>query len=97
MIQCKRIPDSCRVLTEDGLYAAEKNGDRFSWKDIELDISETGQGLEVKLHGRETPVRAVALRWLGAWAPHTLFSGDAIERGYGEFEWRGLNLTRLMP
>ncbi len=97
MIHCLRIPDGCRVLTEDGLYVAEKNGNGFSWKDIELDIGMTGRGLEVRLHGMETPVRAVALRWLGAWAPRTLFSGDAIERGYGEFEWRGLNLTRLMP
>ena len=97
MIQCSRMPDSCRILTEDGLYAAEKNGNGFSRKDIELAVTAAGGRLEVRLRGRETPVRAVALRWLGEWAPGTLFCGDAVERGYGDFEWRGLNLTRLMP
>ena len=97
MVNCRNIPDGCRVLTEEGLYPAEKSGDGFSWKDVELGIRMTDRGLDLCLHGGETPVRAVALRWLGEWDAGTLFSGDAIERGYGDFEWRGLNLTRLMP
>lgn len=97
MMDCLRMPDGCRILTEDGLYQAEKHGEGFVWRDVRLDINETGEQLDVSLTGERTPIRGVALRWLGEWAPGTRYLGDAVERGYGDFEWRGACLTRLMP
>ena len=52
---------------------------------------------KVTLTAGATGLRFVALRWEAALPEDCRFLGDAWERGYGEFEWRGFVFDRVMP
>ncbi len=53
--------------------------------------------LSVWVESPQAAVRQVRLRWDGPIAPGTLLLGDAWERSYGDLEWRGVTLPRIMP
>lgn len=94
---CLRTPDACRVWTEGGDAVMAREGDGYTWNDVRLETRAAGDRLNCRLTGKRTAILMVALRWRGAWPDGCRFLGDAVERGYGRFEWRGLSARRLMP
>lgn len=97
MINCLNTPDFCRVLLETGMETMRETGDGFVWADVVLGLKGEAGRLRCTLTAEHTPVRAIVLRWAGVPEPGARYMGDAVERGYGDLEWRGLNARRLMP
>jgi alpha-galactosidase len=62
-----------------------------------VSCAEGGGGLAVTIYAETPRPRIVQLRWLAETGPGTRFLGDALERGYAEFEWRGIVPERVMP
>ncbi len=94
---CLRLADACRVYTESGDAPMERDGGGFTWNDVRLEARVLPDRTQYRLTGGATAIRAITLRWRGAWARGSRFLGDAFERGYGRFAWRGLDARRLMP
>ena len=61
------------------------------------DVTVTAEGGRVRLTADDTGVRFIRIRWAAELPPECRFLGDAWERGYGDFEWRGFAFDRVMP
>ena len=81
---CEILPN-VTILSEDGAI-----------RDAEVDFNENN-GLEVSLTAKRDFVKHIILRWNIEMPSDARFLGDAWERGYGDFEWRGFVTDRAMP
>jgi alpha-galactosidase len=70
---------------------------RWADGDLSVTVSEATGALRVELSSVSTAVRRLRLRWDGRLDGIQQISGDAWERGYGDFEWRGFVPDRVMP
>ena len=85
-------PQSATIETESG-RATLTGGGPFRHEDIAVAV----EGGRVRLTAAHTGVRFVKLRWAAELPAGCRFLGDAWERGYGDFEWRGFVFDRVMP
>ncbi|MBQ9307901.1 MAG: alpha-galactosidase [Clostridia bacterium] len=88
-----RPSDTLEVLTEDG--------HAISQGDVQVtQVCENGR-LTLSLLADTTPVSFIRMRWNfaehEAFSPDTLVLGDAWERGYGDFAWKGIDPDRPLP
>lgn len=90
-------PDFARVVTEEKTFAAKACDSGFLCGDVSVFFERDQDGLTVSMRSGKTPVKFIQLRWQGGFADGALFMGDAVERGYGNLEWRGLVPDRMMP
>ena len=81
--QLRRTPGSIGQWDGTGLSVRTVNGSRNS--------------LHVELAAPGAAVLRIGLRWHGRLGTTRLLVGDAWERGYGDFEWRGFVPDRVMP
>lgn len=95
-INVVRIPDFVRIKSEQGDFIAQPTGESFSGRDVSVRFS-AGEALAVSVVAQNTPLQFIGLRWNGSFASGVRFLGDAVERGYGNLEWRGTVPHRLMP
>lgn len=65
--------------------------------DISIRFVEADDAMQVHVQANESAVTFVRLRWNFDHPAGTRFMGDAWERGYGDFEWRGFSAARAMP
>ncbi|MDP6380218.1 MAG: hypothetical protein QF662_02635, partial [Phycisphaerae bacterium] len=93
-----RVPDQVMIEGEEGLVGyCEAKGETWTFNDVAVTTS-PGQGrLTVDVEAPKTALRRVRLRWHLDVPIDAHFLGDAWERGYGEFEWRGMVPERVMP
>ncbi|HHW45574.1 MAG TPA: alpha-galactosidase [Clostridiales bacterium] len=95
-VKVNRIPDIVRLTGKD-TFLAKPCGSYFEHNDIKVTFDNAQDTLSVSLTAQDTPVRFIQLRWHGEFNAEAKFLGDAVERGYGNLEWRGLVPHRLMP
>ncbi len=86
------LPRTVTIETTEGRaeLPAEKT---TAWRDVSVGLSDG----RVTLTAQSTGVRFVTLFWEAALPDGCRFLGDAWERGYGDFEWRGFVFDRVMP
>ncbi len=96
-IQCSRIPDFVRVVTEEESVLMKQEEGTFTYLDTKVSISSNDKGIDIDLTANQTPVRFVMLRWNGELSGKYRILGDAFERSYGNLEWSGQNPQRVMP
>ena len=85
-------PHRAVIETENGRVCLA-GGAKVVYEDMEL----TCEGGKVTLTAQTAGVRFVRLCWEAPLPEDSRFLGDAWERGYGEFEWRGFVFDRAMP
>ncbi len=86
------VPD--RVVLETDRGRTEMPGsERVVYDDITLTVN----GRKVAVSAQSTGLRFVTLEYRYDMPEDSRFLGDAWERGYGGFEWRGFVFDRVMP
>jgi alpha-galactosidase len=99
-VDLTRPPDAVTVQTAAGvqqLHAAPGGGDRWEGSGVQVRIVGVAGASRVELMSPATAVVRVGLRWHERLDATRLLLGDAWERGYGDFEWRGFVPDRVMP
>lgn len=91
------LPD--KVLLQDADDWTNMTGTGFSWsrKDVQIITKPECQRLKIHLTAEKTPVCRIALIWRLSDIKGMRLLGDHWERGYGDFEWRGIVPERVMP
>jgi alpha-galactosidase len=96
-----RAPDLVTVRTTAGEQQLRRMpGSTSQWDGAGLSVRTVtvpGSTLRVELSAPGAAVLRIGLRWRGGLDSTRLVTGDAWERGYGDFEWRGFVPDRLMP
>ena len=90
-----RIPDFITIETEQEA-ASFSGGSDIPFHDVCVRIT-VADSVNISLSADTTPVLRLRLRWNAPVPAGTRFCGDAWERGYGDFEWRGFVAERIMP
>ena len=92
-----RLPDFITIETERET-ASFSGGSDIPFHDVCVRIT-VADSVNVSLSADTTPVLRLRLRlrWNAPVPAGTRFCGDAWERGYGDFEWRGFVAERIMP
>ncbi len=96
-IHINRLPDYIRLVTETEKILLSQEGGCFSYGDVRVRTEEEDNKLRISLTAGETPVRFVVCRFNGSWEKDYCFLGDALERGYGNLKWEGMDPQRIMP
>ncbi|GJG89230.1 hypothetical protein tb265_44110 [Gemmatimonadetes bacterium T265] len=108
-VDVRRPPDLVAVQTAAGVDPLARVGDgtgdlasggwqRGAARDhVRVATQPVAGALRVALAAPGTPVLRLRLRWRGPLDAVRLVLGDALERGYGDLEWRGMVPDRPMP
>ncbi len=96
-IEIGAFPDQVLVQTEKGWASPDRQGNRWIYKDIEIEYDSLEKKSDVYLEAVSTPVYRVVFRWQGDMGQNVKLLGDHWERGYGDLEWRGIIPERVMP
>jgi alpha-galactosidase len=101
LLDVTRVPDLVSVRTSSGeqqLRHAPGSTDQWDGAGLFVRTTHLPTGaLRVELSAPGAAVLRVGLRWRGRLDTTRLLLGDAWERGYGDFEWRGFVPDRVMP
>ena len=92
-----RQPDFIYVETENKTFALNSAPEEFRLQDVTVFCQEQKNGLTISLQAEQSLVRFVTLRWCMTIPPKTRIMGDALERSYGDLEWRGMVPERYFP
>ncbi|WMJ23701.1 alpha-galactosidase [Paludicola sp. MB14-C6] len=93
-----RMPDKIIVETQQNLHELKKQENTAHIDDIRVYFSmDSNSGLDVYVEAKQTPLKNIRLRWNISIPNDCRFLGDALERSYGDLEWRGLVPDRAMP
>ena len=95
MINVIRQPDAVCMEFDGGKVTAVLQDGLWNAAGAQVAVCED-KGLKITLVGSEQPIRRVFLRWKQEFSGGRFF-GDHWERGYGDFEWRGIAPRRVMP
>lgn len=106
-VDVRRPPDLVAVETAAGVQPLARAGDgagEAGWQrgagrdSVRVATRPRPDGaLRVELAAPGTAVQRLHLRWRGPLDGTRLVLGDALERGYGDLEWRGMVPDRLLP
>lgn len=91
-----RQPDAVQIETEEKTVLLQRSGDLFSEADMQVCCQEQADALTVSLQAANSRPRFLILRWRQAIPRGCLVLGDALERGYGDLEWRGIVPERTL-
>ena len=92
-----RQPDFIYVETENKTFALNSAPEEFRLQDVTVFCQEQKNGLTISLQAEQSLVRFVTLRWCMTIPQKTRIMGDALERSYGDLEWRGMVPERYFP
>jgi len=94
-----RPPDTVSVQTTSAAERSLRPAGPNRWEDTGTAVtaSLTDGALRIQLSSPSSAVRRLRFRWRGRLDGVQLLMGDAWERGYGDFEWRGFVPDRVMP
>lgn len=85
------------VETEQKVFEIKKPDSQICVEDICLETKDENTQNGIYLTAGSTPVKRIKFGWKVCWPEKVRFLGDAWERGYGDFEWRGMSINRVMP
>lgn len=89
--------DFVTIKTETENYILQGKGSYTSVSDILVEIQEENGHEDLFLTADDSAVEWIKLRWNRPLPQKVKILGDAWERGYGDFEWRGMCVGRFMP
>lgn len=92
-----RQPDFVYAETEKGLLALVPSSEEFRFQDVSVFCRTRKDSLTVELQAEQSLVRFVTLRWSMTIPKNVRIMGDALERSYGDLEWRGMVPERYFP
>ncbi len=95
-----RPPDAVTAHAASGvqqLRPAPGGSGRWDGAGIAVQLSPVPGAMRAELSAPTVGVSRLALRWNDRLDATRLLLGDAWERGYGDFEWRGFVPDRVMP
>src|SRR5262245_16521367 len=94
-----RPPDTVGIQTTSAADRALRAAGQARWEDAGTIVTTSlnDGALRIQLSAPSTAVRRLRLRWRGRLDGVQQLMGDAWERGYGDFEWRGFVPDRVMP
>jgi alpha-galactosidase len=94
-----RPPDTVSVQTTSAADRSLRLAGQNQWEDVSTVVTTSlnDGALRLQLSSPSAPVRRLRLRWRGRLDGVQQLMGDAWERGYGDFEWRGFVPDRVMP
>ncbi len=87
------MPARVFVQHDADLVEASRDGRRFTTSMASVELA----GSEVRVECPSGGLARVVLRWRVAWPTGARFLGDHWERGYGDFLWRPMEPSRVMP
>jgi alpha-galactosidase len=93
----RRTPDTVMAHLGAEVVSLTPQGEKWAADDLVLEIQAAGDNLSINLTAETTPLEYVRIRWRLVVPGGLLYSGDHWERGYGDFEWRGLVPDRILP
>ena len=97
-IDLLRGPDSVIAQTANGdLRLASGANGNWDGPGVQLRTTHMPGALRVELAASSAQVKRIGLRWRGRLDDVRAILGDAWERGYGDFAWRGFEPDRVMP
>jgi alpha-galactosidase len=96
-LDLQRPPDAVFAQTATGELTLARSAERWTRDDVSVTTTPRGGAVHVALAAPATAVKRIHLRWRGPLSNVRLLLGDAWERGYGDLEWRGWAVDRLMP
>ena len=86
------LPEQVHAVTGAGAFALTADGDGETWRGagVSAHLSYTADGgLAVRVSAPGEALHRVRLRFAVRLPQNTQILGDALERGYGDLEWRG--------
>jgi alpha-galactosidase len=94
-----RPPDTVSIQTTSAAERSLRLTRQDRWEDAGTIVTTSlnDAALRIQLTSPSTAVRRLRLRWRGRLERVQQLMGDAWERGYGDFEWRGFVPDRVMP
>lgn len=98
-LEILRDPDQVFARTSSGDQTLQRIRPGAGWQGggVTARFLTLPGALRVTLDARSTGVTRLGMRWNGSLGRTRLLLGDAWERGYGDFEWRGFVPDRVMP
>lgn len=78
----------------ESLHASSGLPGRFAAAGVEIGISDPVDGVRAVTIAANTPISRVVVRWNAPVPPGSLVLGDALERSYGDLQWRHLQPER---
>jgi alpha-galactosidase len=90
-------PDRVMVQSSKEWATAQRDGDAWRLKDVEVSLDPVSGGLAVSIRSGVEPLSRIALRWKRPAPKGLKLLGDQWERGYGDLEWRGIVPDRVLP
>lgn len=94
-MNCLRIPDFVRIITDDDSALMENKENVFEYKDIQVEFT-VKDSLDIFLTALQSEVKFIGCRFNGSWPKGTRYLGDVLERAYGNLAWRGIEPERTM-
>src|ERR1700692_945877 len=83
------MPDEVWLKTGDDWYQAKlSSATTYLYKDIQVRIKPTGDGISYYVSSPSMPLNAIRLKWRYEFTPLTRALGDAWERSYGDLSWQ---------
>lgn len=92
-----RGPDAVTVRTSAGEQLLRRQSGQWIGEGVTVSLVQVPGALRLMLSAPAIGVSRVGLRWNASLPLNQLLLGDAWERGYGDFEWRGYVPERIMP
>ena len=92
-----RQPDVVRIETDEKTAVAKEVAGAYCLEDVTVTCRETDETLCIILQATVERPRFVLLRWRMKLPVDCRILGDALERGYGDLEWRGMVPERALP
>ncbi|MGN1142423.1 MAG: hypothetical protein ACI4TF_14585, partial [Oliverpabstia sp.] len=90
-------PDWITIRTENEIITREYRSDEIYGNCIQVEVEVSRKKTDIWLSSPHMAVKWVILRWNERLLSSGKVMGDAWERGYGNFEWRGISANRCMP
>lgn len=84
-------------IDKEWLKLEKNNANLWVAKDIEVFIDKLDGLLNISVSAASTPIKRVVVRWKHCIEENVKILGDHWERGYGDFEWRGIIPERVLP
>lgn len=91
------FPQLVKIQTETESVVKNSKQGSAEHLDVKVSFAIKDGGMVVSLSAGQTPVKYLALRWNGEFSENVKIFGDALERAYGNLEWRGIVPERCMP
>ncbi|MHB1484042.1 MAG: alpha-amylase family protein [Saccharofermentanales bacterium] len=90
-----RLPDSVQIAADSNWEFLVRQDDVFTNGKVKI-VLVAKDGLEICVRAKGFPISYIKLRWNFDIPSGVKIMGDALERSYGDLEWRGMNADRYL-